>query len=372
MRFGLPAMLSSSPLSPRGRLYVAIVVVAGGLAIAESLYRLRVSPVPHAWMVLALLTLFSGSFAIKVPSIPATISVSEMFVFTAVLMFGTAPGTLIVALDGLIISLWRKKRRLHRVLFNGAEPAISIWIASHIFFALAGSRPLSQGNVAIAPLLGPLLVFTVVYFLLNSWLTAIAVWLETGTSALRLWRDHFLWLSLNYFSGASVALLFARNASGVDYSGLGLILPLLVITYLTYKTALQRVEDAHSHVAELNRLYLSTIETFALWIDAKDQVTHGHIRRVQTCAVELARDIGVADEKLLKALEAAALLHDMGKLAVPEHILNKPGKLTAGEFERMKLHASVGAEILSSIRLPLSGSSDCQAPSRELGRVWIP
>jgi diguanylate cyclase (GGDEF)-like protein/putative nucleotidyltransferase with HDIG domain len=345
-------MLTSSPLSKRGRLYVACVVVAGTFAIGESLYQLYVTQIPYAWIILALLTLFSGSFAIRVPSIPATISVSETFVFTAVLLFGTAPGTLIVALDGLIISLWRKKRHLHRILFNGSEPAISIWIASHLFFWLAGIAPLSQGPVKIAPLVVPLVIFTVVYFLLNSWLTAFAVWLETGLSAARVWRQHFLWLSLNYFGGASVAILLARNTSGVDYSALSLIVPLLIISYLTYKTALQRVEDARSHVTELNKLYLSTIETFAMWIDAKDQVTHGHIRRVQTFAVELARDLGLKDERLLQAIEAAALLHDMGKLAVPEHILNKPGRLTSGEFEKMKLHASVGAQILSSIDFP--------------------
>src|SRR5581483_6236060 len=102
----------------------------------------------------------------------------------------------------------------------------------------------------------------------------------------------------------------------------------------------------------LNRLYLSTIETLAMAIDAKDQVTHGHIRRVQTFAVRLAHELGVRDDNLLKAVEAAALLHDMGKLAVPEHILNKPGKLTEAEFEKMKLHASVGADILSAIDFP--------------------
>jgi len=99
-------------------------------------------------------------------------------------------------------------------------------------------------------------------------------------------------------------------------------------------------------------LYLSTIETLAMAIDAKDQVTHGHIRRVQAHATNLAKEFGVRDESLLKAIEAAALLHDMGKLAVPEYILNKPGKLTAAEFEKMKLHASVGADILSAIDFP--------------------
>src|SRR4029078_5970622 len=81
-------------------------------------------------------------------------------------------------------------------------------------------------------------------------------------------------------------------------------------------------------------------------------VTHGPIRRVQAYATTLAREVGVRDERLLKAIEAAALLHDMGKLAVPEYILNKPGKLTDAEFEKMKLHASVGADILSAIDFP--------------------
>jgi putative nucleotidyltransferase with HDIG domain len=97
---------------------------------------------------------------------------------------------------------------------------------------------------------------------------------------------------------------------------------------------------------------MSTIETLAMAIDAKDQITHGHIRRVQTYAVGLAQRIGIADQNQIKAIEAAALLHDMGKLAVPEYILNKPGPLTPAEFEKMKLHASVGADILSAINFP--------------------
>jgi putative nucleotidyltransferase with HDIG domain len=87
-------------------------------------------------------------------------------------------------------------------------------------------------------------------------------------------------------------------------------------------------------------------------VDAKDQITHGHIRRVQVYAVELAKRLGVDNDRQLKAIEAAALLHDMGKLAIPEHILNKPGKLTPAEFETMKRHAAIGADLLSSIRFP--------------------
>jgi putative nucleotidyltransferase with HDIG domain len=194
-----------------------------------------------------------------------------------------------------------------------------------------------------------------VYFLLNSWLIAIAVGLEQRSSPFEVWRKNFLWLSLNYFSGASVAALLLPYLQTPGYTlirVIGVLLPILLISYLTLKTALGRVEDANKHLAELNRLYLSTIETLAMAIDAKDQITHGHIRRVQIFAVGLARAMGLTDGAQIKAVEAAALLHDMGKLAVPEYILNKPGPLTSGEFEKMKLHASVGADILSAIDFP--------------------
>ncbi|MGH9383785.1 MAG: HD domain-containing phosphohydrolase, partial [Vicinamibacterales bacterium] len=175
---------------------------------------------------------------------------------------------------------------------------------------------------------------------------------EKGQPAFRIWRSNFLWLSVNYFGGASVAALLVSYTRTIDVAALSIIVPLLVISYLTFKTSLGRVEDAVQHVEEVDRLYLSTIETLATAIDAKDQVTHGHIRRVQLLAVGLAKHLGVTDPMQIKALEASALLHDMGKIAVPEHILNKPSRLSAGEFEKMKLHATVGAAILSSIRFP--------------------
>jgi hypothetical protein len=73
---------------------------------------------------------------------------------------------------------------------------------------------------------------------------------------------------------------------------------------------------------------------------------------VQAYASGLARALNITDETTLKAIEAAALLHDTGKLAVPERILNKPGKLTTTEFEKMKLHVDVGADILSLVEFP--------------------
>lgn len=336
------------------RFFIAGVGTTGVAALAYSVYRLVQTPLDYRVLVLAVLTWASGSFAVRVPGVPATIYVSEAFFFTLVLVFGWAPAAVCMAIDGLLISVRRRHREPYRIIFNIAEPTVSVLAASSVFYFLYGGPPLAMAP-AIRPSLGttllPVACMAAVYFLFNSGLTAIAVASETKTSPYRVWREHFMWLSLNYFGGASVALLLALNWQNLNIA-LGVVVPLVVISWFTFKTSMDRVEDANDHLTELNRLYLSTVETLAMAIDAKDQITHGHIRRVQCYAIGLAKALGVEDAREIRAIEAAALLHDMGKLAVPEHILNKPGKLTPSEYDRIKLHASVGAQILSAIDFP--------------------
>jgi putative nucleotidyltransferase with HDIG domain len=347
-------MATFEDLRPPARLYVLFVIIAGVAVISISVHRLMAEPVSNRWLVLAVLTLLTASFNLKIPSINAYISVSEAFVFASVLFFGTPAGTLTVVVECLVITLWIRipGRATYRVLFNLAAPSVAIWASGEAFYFLSGIQPYSKAFTPLPTLFLPFLAFTALYFLLNSWLVALAVALEKHQPPLTVWWKNFAWLSVNYFSGAYVAALIVTYTKQLDFSALAIIVPLLVVSYVTFRTAIGRAEDSYQHLAELNRLYLSTIETLAMAIDAKDQITHGHIRRVQSYAVGLAKSIGISDDKLLKAIEAAALLHDMGKLAVPEHILNKPGKLTPAEFEKMKLHASVGADILSAIDFP--------------------
>ena len=341
-------------LPQRGQLFVAVVALAGTAVIAHSISEVWRESLGPRWLILAVLTLLSGSATVKLPSVPATISISETFVFTSVLLYGPSAGTTIVALDGLIISSWfaRRRKELYRIAFNMAAPALSIWIAAQAYFLFPEVKPLISSRIGINQIIFPLLAFTFLHFVINSLLIAIAVGFETGRKVWDIWRRDFLWLSLNYFGGASVSALLVVYTRDIDPAYLSVIVPLLLILYFTFKIPMARVEDTNRHLTKVNSLYLSTIETLALAIDAKDQVTHGHIRRVQTFAVELAKSIGIVGHEQLKAIEASALLHDMGKLAVPEHILNKPGKLTEAEFEKMKLHASIGADILSSIEFP--------------------
>ncbi len=198
----------------------------------------------------------------------------------------------------------------------------------------------------------PLLALTIVYYTLNSGLTAVVIGLDSAHSPVAIWKRHFGWLWVGYLGSASVAFCLVLLFQQGSLTAAAMVLPLLAVFHLTLRSSFGRLDDARQHLGAMDRLYLSTVETLAMAIDAKDDVTHSHVRRVQAYAVGLARALNVTDDLALKAIEAAALLHDTGKLAVPEYILNKPGKLTASEFEKMKLHVDVGADILSLVEFP--------------------
>jgi putative nucleotidyltransferase with HDIG domain len=347
-------MIAADRLDRAGRAYFRLIPLAGVCVLGWALLDLFLTPPSSAWLALAALTVLTGSFTVKIPGLVARLSVSEPFVFAATLWFGPSVGAVTAALDALIMSLWLlpSLKTFERVVFNVSVLVISIWAASQGFFALANIDPRNPIYNSLAHFIVPLYLFTACSFILNSGLVAIALSFERKQSAFKIWREQFLWLSLNYFGGASVAAVLVVYAKSMDWAVVGIIVPLLAISYLTFRTTLGRLDDANAHLKQVNRLYLSTIETLAMAVDAKDQVTSGHIRRVQKFALGLADVLSLHDEKQIKAIEAAALLHDMGKLAIPEYILNKPGRLTPLEFDKMKLHAGIGADILSAIDFP--------------------
>jgi putative nucleotidyltransferase with HDIG domain len=336
----------------RLRLWVQCVAALGALVIVHSLVSLHASPPrSYEWLIFAGLAVLTGSFAMKVGSVSANITIADTFFITTALLFGPAPATLAIAL-GTFISSWRTNRRRERVAFNTSTCALGMWAGSHVFFWISGGSPLIDAQTPATSMIGPLLALTAVYFVVNSGLIAVAIGLDAERSPFAVWREHFLWLSASYFAAASVSFCLVLLKFEASIAAALVILPLLVVLHLTLRSSFGRLDDARQHVAHLDRLYLSTVETLAMAIDAKDDVTHSHVRRVQAYALGLARALDVEDEPTLKGIEAAALLHDTGKLAVPEHILNKPGKLSDAEFEQMKRHVDVGADILSLVDFP--------------------
>ena len=340
----------------RARPYVLAVLLAGCVVLTRALGQFSTALPPVEWWMLVLFTLVSGSAALKIPSVPVNFSISDVFTLTTAVMFGPAAGTLIVAIDSLAISarLARTGLPVERLLFNAAAPPVAMWLSASLFFYWTGFEPLFARPLGIEHV-GPwLLPFAGVYFLLNTFAIAVAIALHERQSALAIWRAHFQNLWLSFIGGALGAgfVVFAMQLGTYAIAFLSVPLLLALILHFAYRHATGRVSDQLHHLAEVNRLHLSTIEALAHAIDAKDTITHGHIRRVQAWAVALASRIGLEDPLQQRAIEAAALLHDIGKLAIPEHILNKPGKLTHAELERMQSHARVGAEILAEVDFP--------------------
>jgi putative nucleotidyltransferase with HDIG domain len=334
------------------RLYVSVVIAIGGAALAASLMQLAGGPHRFEWALFAALSILTGSFNINLGAAEASISVADTFFITSALLYGPAAGALTIAADSLVLSALRRRHGLSRGLFNTLGPTLSMFVAAKAFFALAGIEPLATSHASITSLIIPLGTLAVIYFSLNCGIVAGAVALESNATFVDVWRKHFLWLATGYFAATSLAFCLVLLIQQSSLLAAVIVLPLLAIFHLTLRASFGRLDDARRHLHAMDRLYLSTIETLAMAIDAKDDVTHSHVRRVQTLAMALAREMGVSDESELKALEAAALLHDTGKLAVPEHILNKPGGLTEAEFEKMKLHVDVGADILSLVGFP--------------------
>jgi putative nucleotidyltransferase with HDIG domain len=346
--------VATTPQSLIGRSYLFAVPAAGIAVITAATIELVAAAPPLGWALLTALTSLAGAYTIKVPGLVVRLSVSEPLVFLSTFLYGPAAGALTAAVDACVASLrlLPRLRTLHRILFNVGTVAISVYVAAQIYFVLAGLDMREPQYGALDTFVWPLYVFAAGVFVINSGLVALALGIERHTSAFEIWRSQFLWLAATYLASASIAAILVTFTSTFNWALVGLLLPLAAVSFVAVRTTLGRLDDANQHLAEVNAHYLSTIETLAMAIDAKDQVTHGHIRRVQRFAVELAKGLGVIDDRQLKAIEAAALLHDMGKLAIPEFILNKPGKLTASEFDVMKTHAALGADILSSIHFP--------------------
>ena len=336
-----------------GLVYTTAVILAGAAVLTHSAWSLSTHPVSRTWVALLVLTVASGLATLRVPGMPISFSISDIFSIGSALVFGPSAGAVTAAVDGLVLSsrMAESQRSLARLAFNASAPAVAIWIAAHAYFALIPGKPSLDGVTTAAWSIAAFSSFGALDYLLNTLLVAVAVALDRGLSVKATWLEHFAGLWLNYLAGVYACATLMLPGSG-PFAGVALMTPLPIILYVAFRNAVGRTQDHLSHLGKVNRVYVAAIEALAQAVDAKDQVTHDHVRRVQDSAVKLARALDVDSEGEIQAIKAAALLHDVGKLAIPEHILNKPGPLTPAEFEIMKRHAPIGADILAVIDFP--------------------
>jgi diguanylate cyclase (GGDEF)-like protein/putative nucleotidyltransferase with HDIG domain len=329
------------------RIYIAFIALSGFSCLAHGLWFWQ-SQNPSRFLVYLALSLLCSGFKVVLPGIQANLSVNYM-IFVAGFIQLSLPETLALGLASCFMqSFWHPKAspRPVQVVFNVASIAI----------AISGGYGFYHLN--LGPLLGfgmptplRLVASTGAYYLLNTGSMALVVALTEQKNAARTWKESYLWSLPYYLLGGSIAGGVVLLNQQFDWRVTLLVAPMIGVIYQIFRLYLGRIEREKAHAQETASLHLRTIEALALAIEAKDDTTHEHLSRVQVYAREIGKELKLSETDL-QALQAAALLHDIGKLAVPDYIISKPGKLTPEEFEKMKIHPVVGAEILESVQFP--------------------
>jgi putative nucleotidyltransferase with HDIG domain len=327
------------------RAFIAGLALAGLVVFAFAFAHWRTND-PVRFVAYLIAALLASSLKVGLPGIEGTLSVNFIFTQLGILEL-SLPETLLIGLAGTLGQFyWRPVRQLKPVqlIFNVSQVTVSS-------AAAYGAYQLVVTRVLHAP--GPLalVVAAITHFACNTTALSTIIGLTEDKSIRKVWGDSHLWLLPYYMVGAAASGLVHFLNGHIGWQSSLLVLPPIYLMYRSYRLYLGKLETEKVHAQQVSQLHLRTIEALALAIEAKDETTGEHLQRVRVYAMELANDLGLSDDEK-EALQAASVLHDIGKLAVPEHIISKPGKLTPEEFEKMKIHPIVGAEILEQVHFP--------------------
>jgi len=338
-------------LSLRTKGFVGLTALSGTGVLVYSLWHWQSADLTRFICYLAV-ALLASVLKVQLPGIDGTMSVNFLFILMGVMELSLAETLVIGCAATLLQSIWHLGKRLDpvKVIFNVgmmANASALTYVGYH-WLAVRGG-----GNKPIL-----LMVAALVFFFANTVPISFVIALTEGKSARRVWAECYFWSFPYYLVGAAAVGLVGVVNRQAGWATSLLVLPLIYWVYRSYRLYLgrleaekERVEVEKRHVEEIASLNMRTIEALALAIEAKDHTTHTHLHRVRTYAVEIAKELNLSSDET-EALRAAALLHDIGKLAVPEQIISKPGRLTPEEFEKMKVHPLVGAEILERVAFP--------------------
>ncbi len=339
-------------LTLQTKAFVAVTASLGVVVLVSSLAHWQSHDLMRLACYLIVAVLASG-LKVQLPGIDGTMSVNFLFILLGVLEL-SLPETLVIGCTATLVqSVWQARKKIDpvKVLFNVAgmmaNASYLTYISYHWLLGRFGSNK---------PIM--LMVAALVFFFANTLPISVVIALTEGKSARKVWSECYFWSFPYYLVGAAAVGLVGIVNGAAGWETSLLVLPLIYWVYRSYRLYLgrleaekERVEIEKRHVEQIASLNMRTIEALALAIEAKDHTTHTHLQRVRTYAVEIAKELGLEQDQI-EALRAAALLHDIGKLAVPEQIINKPGKLSREEFEKMKVHPLVGAEILERVAFP--------------------
>jgi putative nucleotidyltransferase with HDIG domain len=327
------------------RAYITGMALAGAACFAFAFLHWR-SNDPVKFVCYMLAVLLASSLKVTLPDQDATLSVNFLFTLLGIQELGLPETLLIVLASTLGQAFLRRKHsvKLVHFVFNWAQLTVSSTLAYGAYVLVVARVLHAPGPVA-------LLAAAITHFACNTVAMSTVIGLTENKPIPKVWNDSCLWSFPYFMVGAAVAGLVHFLNGHIGWQSSLLILPPIYLMYRSYRLYLGKLESEKRHAEQVSNLHLRTIEALALAIEAKDETTGEHLQRVRVYAMELAKELGLNEDET-EALRAASVLHDIGKLAVPEHIISKPGKLTPEEFEKMKIHPIVGAEILEQVHFP--------------------
>jgi putative nucleotidyltransferase with HDIG domain len=331
------------------RVYIAGMAVAALGSFALSFFYWHSSD-PVKFVCYLIAALLASCFKVSLPGIEGTLSMNFLFTLVGVLEM-SLPETLLIGLVSTLAQFyWRPARQLKLVqlVFNLSQVTLC-GAGAYGAYQLVSRYVLRGHWQGLSPL--ALIAAAITHFLFGTAAMATIIGLTEDKPVAKVWSESYLWLFPYYMVGAAIAGFVSFLNGHIGWQASLLVLPPIYLMYRSYRLYLGKLEAEKEHAEKVSGLHLRTIEALALAIEAKDQTTGEHLQRVRIYAMELARDLGLTEDET-EALRAASVLHDIGKLAVPEHIISKPGKLTPEEFEKMKIHPIVGAEILEQVDFP--------------------
>lgn len=361
----LPGMTTGQP--KKLIIYQALILMAGALCWCAGLPTL----VAMSWrtllelLLLGLIVVLASLRSFLIPAFnfriinrnDICVTASDTIILLLIVAYGNAPAVVIAGLDGYLGSYSSispgKPQRLMISLRSAATMSISVALAAQAASLCFDGEPQRTGNYSLplAQTMIALIVAAATHFAVNSSIVASFVALRNQRNLFQEWAHNFLWMSASFFPAVVITAALYLGIGTLGWVTWLISLPLLSAGYFSIRLYHRKLEEKDAGAREIRAIHLRSIEALAKAVVARDQVAHGHIQRVQTYALGLARYCRLTESEL-EALRAGALLFDVGKLAVPDYILNKPGKLTPAEYERMKLHALVGEEIVSTIGFP--------------------
>jgi len=330
-------------LTLQAKLFVGLIVAAGTSVLLYGAIHQTSKNIAEFICYLGI-GILASRMKVNLPGITGTMSVNFLFVLLGVLELSFSETLILGCVSILVQSLYPDRPNALQVTFNVCAGAFSTAVAYWVYHLTIFSHVM--GSQALM-----LVLAACTYFVANTGSIATVISLTEGKKLRTIVVECYFWSFPYYLVGAGIAGVIGWFNRTFYWETSLLLVPAIYVIYRSYRLYLGKLDDEKRHVEEMASLHLRTIEALAMAIEAKDQTTHDHLQRVRVYAVEVAKELGVTSDEM-QAVHAAALLHDIGKLAVPEHIISKPGRLTLEEFEKMKIHPVVGAEILERVRFP--------------------